>query len=211
MPQWSPGKQNGTPVSVWYTLPFKFRLEGGSDQNKSKPTTMASNTSSVNTASSNRQVAQTNAISMPQQESSPIASNYNQTQNGPTKEETIAWLKEKLGNYIIVESSDKYKVENIRVQKITECEIEITYEKNWGSNYDRDFFSYTLPTMGCRISSIGTFEYNSEVVKEVRNSKIEYTRWVFVKIAPREDNIYERIQKAINHLTTFCPKKQEAF
>ena len=65
--------------------------------------------------------------------------------------------------------------------------------------------------MGCRISSIGTFEYNSEVVKEVRNSKIEFTKWVFVKIAPREDNIYERIQKAINHLTTFCPKKQEAF
>jgi protein TonB len=29
MPKWIPGKQNGNPVSVWYTLPITFRLEGG--------------------------------------------------------------------------------------------------------------------------------------------------------------------------------------
>ena len=26
-----------------------------------------------------------------------------------------------------------------------------------------------------------------------------------------EDNLYERFQKAVDHLATFCPKKAEAF
>jgi len=27
MPQWTPGEQNDKKVSVWYTLPIKFKLE----------------------------------------------------------------------------------------------------------------------------------------------------------------------------------------
>lgn len=26
MPDWAPGKQNGKPVNVWYTLPVTFKL-----------------------------------------------------------------------------------------------------------------------------------------------------------------------------------------
>ena len=27
LPKWTPGQQNGVPVSVWYTIPIKFKLE----------------------------------------------------------------------------------------------------------------------------------------------------------------------------------------
>ena len=27
MPHWNPGRQNGTPVDVWYAVPIKFVLQ----------------------------------------------------------------------------------------------------------------------------------------------------------------------------------------
>ena len=28
LPKFTPGRQNGRPVSVWYTLPIQFKLQG---------------------------------------------------------------------------------------------------------------------------------------------------------------------------------------
>ena len=34
MPKWTPGKQDGKPVSVYYTLPVVFKLDGNVDLKK---------------------------------------------------------------------------------------------------------------------------------------------------------------------------------
>ncbi len=34
MPTWEPGKQNGKPVNVEYTLPIKFSLEADADESQ---------------------------------------------------------------------------------------------------------------------------------------------------------------------------------
>lgn len=34
MPKWIPGENNGNPVSVRYTMPITFRLQGNDDTNK---------------------------------------------------------------------------------------------------------------------------------------------------------------------------------
>lgn len=36
MPKWNPGKQNGKPVNVYYTMPIKFALKEVADDNQSK-------------------------------------------------------------------------------------------------------------------------------------------------------------------------------
>ncbi|MDP5120703.1 MAG: TonB family protein [Spirosomaceae bacterium] len=36
MPKWTPGKQNGKPVNVYFTMPIKFALEGKSDNEASE-------------------------------------------------------------------------------------------------------------------------------------------------------------------------------
>ena len=38
MPKWTPGKQNGKPVSVYYTLPILFKLDGNAVDSKKEET-----------------------------------------------------------------------------------------------------------------------------------------------------------------------------
>jgi hypothetical protein len=59
-----------------------------------------------------------------------------------------------------------------------------------------------------------SFSYAAKVIK-VKSIKDESERYnnnvLGIKIEPREENIHSRIEKALKHLATFCPKKKEAF
>jgi hypothetical protein len=124
-----------------------------------------------------------------------------------TKEETIEWLKEKLGSYIENPYKENYSYRNLKLVSINECEIVISFEEKYSGNYWP--WCFTLPTTGFKIDGSGEIKYDNKVVRW--DEKLFSNHLYQVRIASREENIYERIQKAINHLATFCPKKTEAF
>ncbi len=37
MPNFIPGRQDGKPVAVWYTIPISFKLQGKPDQTQEQP------------------------------------------------------------------------------------------------------------------------------------------------------------------------------
>ena len=128
-----------------------------------------------------------------------------------TKEETIAWLKEKLGNYSYLPLSS---YNHLKLIDISSCEIIYSYK--WGEAYTHTLY---IPLQNCVINSSGYFDkFPIKAVKDfVKDMDNEPSHPQFldtisqIKIENREENIYERIQKAIDHLATFCPKKTETF
>lgn len=129
-----------------------------------------------------------------------------------TKEETIAWLKEKLEKYSIF-NRPAWAFSELKLLSITECEITYTY------NYFKERqVKIALPTTGMvfyKAEKGVWWEYKSKVVRYenlIKNGDISYSNLEMdIGVENREENIYERIQKAIAHLATFCPKKTEAF
>ncbi|OFM81179.1 hypothetical protein [Weeksella sp. HMSC059D05] len=119
-----------------------------------------------------------------------------------TKEETIAWIKEKIEKYAFMESE---------VIKINECEIVI---KRYLVKGRKDLWDeITLPTNPV---SYGGYNLNfkSNVVKyfEGDTKKVKYEDYIhsFVDFS-REDDLGVRFLKALQHLNTFCEKKTETF
>lgn len=128
---------------------------------------------------------------------------------GQTKEETISWLKEKL-----IKCIDLEILEDFSVISIDECKIVINYRykvKNGGTKYQ-----ITLPTDVENITNDdGVFRYKAKIIidKNLESEKVHFSdnTWNCLRIAEREENIRERIVKAMKHLATFCPKKKETF
>ena len=127
-----------------------------------------------------------------------------------TKEETIAWLKEKLGKALRrnphLESYES--VRNIQLVSIDECQLVFSYEYKAGrSPLDLwEIYNASMPTEDFKISR----NYPSEGQMN-RTKTREYYFGDPIIIGYEEVNLYERIEKAMAHLATFCPKKTEAF
>lgn len=152
--------------------------------------------------------------------------------NAQTKEETISWLKEKLGSYL--KGDD---VSNIKLERLDECEFKISFTHTFRSTHESYPFGYTIykryyectaPTSIKNISN--KIEFSSKAVKEITtgewseynsvgtfrnggslNSFTNFYDYIYLEIEEREVGIRERVQKAFNHLATFCPKKKEIF
>lgn len=153
--------------------------------------------------------------------------------NAQTKEETISWLKEKLGSYLKGESFDT----NIYLESLNECEFRISYVKKWDVEYPNvsllyrstQYVTITAPTS---IVSIGdTFWFSTKAVKyHSHGKKLEFDtktgdllhtydfieendfrRSIPLQIEEREADIRGRVEKAFKHLATFCSKKKEIF
>jgi hypothetical protein len=167
-----------------------------------------------------------------------------------TKEETIAWIKEKFEKYIKPNPGITFTGvrgvgwlcftddATINVQ-VNECFITITLEQYLSNPYAlgklqnkwHTKITMTLPTED--VKSIGYYglSYNLALVKvngyvnndyddekgnaqnTIRrkwNNETQYSS-DFIKIENGEKDIYARIEKAIKHLNSFCPKKKEAF
>ena len=119
-----------------------------------------------------------------------------------TKEETIKWIKEKLEKYAFMENE---------VIKINECEIVI---KRFVEGTNKNLWDeITLPTNPVSFSTFH-FYFNSHIVKYLSSDtkKKDYKNSVdYVMNFSREDNLGERFLKALQHLNTFCEKKNETF
>lgn len=189
---------------------------------------------------------------------------------GQTKEETIAWIKEKLEKYgkpeaLGVSYGDCYRlsrttfpskwVSKSRLEtaqnnnevgefysysiSVSECYISISAESviniDWFGRTDALYYKmngllvWHIPVKGTSISPTGFINKlpvievykNIFITNPLQNSKecyqdntqTDYIGSMKFYIQEREENLIERINKAIQHLATFCPKEQknEAF
>jgi hypothetical protein len=156
--------------------------------------------------------------------------------NAQTKEETISWLKGKLGSYL-KGLKDESSVTNIYLESLNECEFKISYVLKWEVEYPNasrlyrstQYVTITAPTS---IESLGDqFWFSTKAVNYHSNGKKlefdtktgdllnsydyieinEFRRSIQLQIEEREAAIRERVEKAFKHLATFCPKKKEIF
>ena len=126
--------------------------------------------------------------------------------NAQTKEETITWLKEKLKTCMVEQNS------NTRLVSIDECQFTIQYDQLYNNN-TKDTDEVSFPFDGVTIKD-GKLIYDLDVIKRFRygkaNSKVYYKQSnELLRLC--ETDIYTRMQKAMQHLSTFCPKKKETF
>ena len=134
---------------------------------------------------------------------------------GQTKEETIAWLKEKLNNNLYNYSGGK-EMQSIKLLAIDECSITVIYNLYVydGTRRTSDYEQITeeIPTNHIE-KGIRGFEYPADLVIKknlTKNTEVRYSETGF-KIGYKEVDIENRILKAIKHLATFCEKKKETF
>ena len=126
--------------------------------------------------------------------------------NAQTKEETITWLKEKLKTCMVEQNS------NTRLISIDECQFTIQYDQLYNNN-TKDTDEVSFPFDGVTIKD-GQLIYELDVIKRFRlgkaNSKVYYKKSSEL-LRLCETDIFTRMQKAMQHLSTFCPKKKETF
>ena len=126
------------------------------------------------------------------------------TVNAQTKEETISWLKEKFIAYLIPNASG----DEVYLKSIDECQFTAIYNLT-RANGSVLRLEYIIPFDGLDVhTGIGNVR---DVIICIENGKVTYQNFTFLYIRNAEQDIYLRILKAAQHLTTFCPKKKETF
>lgn len=147
-----------------------------------------------------------------------------QTAQAQTKEETIAWIKEKIEKY--GGSSVDYKgANNIAVEH---CNISYAFsQKDFCSNkrnaFDsiKVFFPITSIKAIKEKNNVIILEFDANVVQEMllkktcKRRKYKYSKTIRKNIVlfmnNAESNLVERMEKALKHLATFCEQKEETF
>lgn len=138
-------------------------------------------------------------------------------ETGPTKEETIVWLKEKLTLYYADLASDAKFLSNFT---INECEIVIQYKS------PSLLVTYKFPIKGMTFMASSAYSYNpadpifsykfdavSDEWSGAENTK-HRNNWHGIQKdfkSQGELDLVPRMQKAFAHLATFCQEKKEKF
>jgi hypothetical protein len=134
---------------------------------------------------------------------------FNLNSNAQTKEETINWMQQKLQTYLYFHWFDA-TAENVNI-KITECFITINYTYSYyknGQKLSYPGYNYIIPTDGVEFSSY-SIKMKNGIESILDNSKLTNDTNFGIKIG--EENIVERLNKAVANLASFCPKKKETF
>lgn len=147
---------------------------------------------------------------------------FTQNSHAQTKEETIAWIKEKMEKYSD-KNSESYNV------KVTPCQITYTsirkdiYNRRYTNAYVLTEISFPTTSFISVKETAGFIEIDFDIeavevklyVKygTLQEYILDYTNRTnsvdFIKNA--ESNLVERMEKALKHLATFCVQKKEAF
>ena len=124
------------------------------------------------------------------------------TQNAQaqTKEETIAWIKEKLEKH---GGSHRSNLSNIQVSP---CSIYFVATYNDGDKFNTSFNPSTTKTW---IAEKHAIYAEAQIIRWESKGKAGATTELFIRNG--ESDIHERMIKALKHLATFCEKKKEAF
>ena len=135
---------------------------------------------------------------------------------GQTKEETIAWLKEKFANAHLYDFMEPAK-QKLKIESINECEVVFTYESK--RKEDGGFSRTTIPFANLKMKKTGdrndeksignmakAIKREWETSKKTRNDSSSS-----IHIEETEVDLFSRIEKAAAHLATFCAKNKQAF
>ncbi len=143
---------------------------------------------------------------------------------GQTKEETIAWIKEKLLNNTLLHSP-RYSVKGghnkFSLQSVDECTIVYRYERYFEDGRPSVVLEEQLPIAKIKIDSyissngkvfLLATSTNEEVIRGRNLTEgTNYLKKSSNIEVPNTDNLHERLTKALNHLATFCQNKRETF
>ena len=143
---------------------------------------------------------------------------------GQTKEETIAWIKDKLINNTLLVSPD-YAVKGghnkFSLQSVDECTIVYRYERYFEDGRPSVVLEEQLPIAKIKIDSyissngkvfLLASSTNEEVIRGRNLTEgTNYLKKSSNIEVPNTDNLHERLTKALNHLATFCQNKRETF
>ena len=136
---------------------------------------------------------------------------------GQTKEETIAWLKEKFANAHLYDFMEPAK-QKLKIESINECEVVFTYESK--RKEDGGFSRITIPFANLKMEQTGdrndekSIGNKAKAIKsecETCKSKTYNTSNTSIHIEETEVDLFSRIEKAAAHLATFCAKNKQAF
>lgn len=146
---------------------------------------------------------------------------YSYQAKAQTKEETISWLQEKLQKYVVF-NPNFCRSETTSVE-VTECSITVRFTLFYPpidveQKIYRDQY-YIIPTNGLSFfnstspqgNGIGMKDGINNIKKKLYNKSEDVDSGTALTVLKGEENLYERLQKAVDHLATFCPKKEEAF
>ncbi len=123
-----------------------------------------------------------------------------------TEAETKSWLQEKLNKYL---KGNQY-VEKLSTQ-VNTCDIVFSFYYNYpngGSDY-----KIILPTDQLRVSGY-SFSTKGDRIKEINlnsGKQILWGEFTWCMLQEGEIDLYIRVEKALNHLVSFCPKTKETF
>lgn len=142
------------------------------------------------------------------------------TAQAQTKEETIAWLQEKLQKYAYYDNDyRRFLITDFKVE-VSECNIKFIYTEKQGYD-DRhlgDFYNQyriipidKLEILYDRGEIFTSIKNSLQCIKILSENQLGLTSYTKVKITPGEEDLANRLQKAVDHLATFCPKKKETF
>ena len=134
-----------------------------------------------------------------------------------TKEETIAWLKEKFANAHLYDFMEPAK-QKVKIESINECEVVFTYESK--REQDGGFSRTTIPFANLEMRKTSDENYlkvignKANAIKrecETCERKTYNTSSSSIEIEETEVDLFSRIEKAAAHLATFCAKNKQAF
>ncbi|RWU10889.1 hypothetical protein [Pedobacter chitinilyticus] len=143
---------------------------------------------------------------------------------GQTKDETIAWINEKLLNNTLLHSP-RYSVKGghnkFSLQSVDECTIVYRYERYFEDGRPSVVHEEQLPIAKIKIDSyissngkvfLLASSTNEEVIRGRNLTEgTSYLKKSSSIEVPNTDNLRERLTKALNHLATFCQNKKETF
>ncbi len=119
-----------------------------------------------------------------------------------TKQETIAWIKEKLEQH---GGGDSSSYSNVQVSP---CSISFTQKvSNSATTYNCNF----NPGMAKSWKVDRDYIYADAKIIQYTSSYGEKNSYSVLYIRNGESGIHERMIKALTHLSTFCEQKKEAF
>ena len=133
-----------------------------------------------------------------------------------TKEETIAWLKEKFANAHLYDFMEPAK-QKLKIESINECEVVFTYESK--RKEDGGFTRTTIPFANLEMIKTSDKYYTKEIGNKAMAIKSECETCEKtindsssgIEIEETEVDLFSRIEKAAAHLATFCAKNKQAF
>ena len=133
-----------------------------------------------------------------------------------TKEETIAWLKEKFANAHLYDFMEPAK-QKLKIESINECEVVFTYESK--RKEDGGFSRITIPFANLKMEQTGDRNDEKSIGNMANAIKREWETSKktindsssSIEIEETEVDLFSRIEKAAAHLATFCAKNKQAF